>query len=314
MKKLNLILAIMVVSGVVGISHSGGVGTTGAQFLKIDPSARPIGMGGAYSAVSDDSSAIFYNPAGIAHLKDKEISGTYLKYFQSINYGSLSGVMPLRKGVFGVGINYLGVTDIEKRGTEDVDDKDGTSSPPTFGAMDTAISLCYAVQNAVPAVLKNLDIGGNLRFIYQTIDEESAFSVMLDAGGYYSVNEKLSLALSIQNIGMAVKFKDEADPLPLNLKAGAAYKPLDGLTVACDINEYIIDELLYVSMGAEYWIKEIVAFRAGYKYGYDIDSLGEAVGFAGGFGLRYWGLRLDYSFAPFGSLGDTHRITISFSL
>lgn len=314
MNRVIIFFAVMLLV-ISGISGAGGPGTTGAQFLKIDPAARPLGMGGAYSAVIDDSNAVFYNPAGIARQQEKEISGTYLKYFQEINYGSIAGVMPVKGNVFGMGINYLGVSDIPKRGLDDVSDPEGDDDPAdTFGAMDTAISVAFARKNAFPKVLEDLDLGANLRFIYQTIDEESAFSMMLDLGSYYPISTKLAFALNIQNIGMNVKYKDDSDPLPLNIKAGAAYKPLKGLTIACDINEYIIDELFYASIGAEYWIKGIVGLRAGYKYGYDTDSLGENVGLAGGVGFRYIGLGLDYTFAPFGELGDTHRVSFSAKL
>ncbi|MBN1638193.1 MAG: UPF0164 family protein, partial [Ignavibacteriales bacterium] len=42
------------------------VGTTAANFLKIGAGARAIGMGGAYTALSDDIYSVYYNPAGIA--------------------------------------------------------------------------------------------------------------------------------------------------------------------------------------------------------------------------------------------------------
>ncbi|MFC2061633.1 PorV/PorQ family protein [Elusimicrobiota bacterium] len=310
MKKINIILMVIVVFLMPAVLHAVGVGTTGAQFLKIEPSARSLGMGGAYSAVADDSSAIFYNPAGIAHQKERNFEGTYLQYFQAIDYGSLAGVIPAGNSSVGVGINYLGVPDIEKRGNDDVDDPDGTRVVNTFTAMDTALSLSYARQNAVPSVLEGLDLGGNLRFIYQTIDDENAYSLMLDLGCYYPLSGKLALALNIQNIGLNVKFKEESDPLPLNFKVGAAYKPINNLTIACDINEYIIDRLLYASVGSEYWILGVAALRVGYKYGYDIDSLGSSlVGLAGGIGFRLYGIGLDYSYAPFGELGDTNRFT-----
>ncbi|NWF90983.1 MAG: hypothetical protein HXY50_16170, partial [Ignavibacteriaceae bacterium] len=38
------------------------VGTTAAQFLKIGAGARAIGMGGTYTAVSNDIYSIYYNP------------------------------------------------------------------------------------------------------------------------------------------------------------------------------------------------------------------------------------------------------------
>jgi len=106
-----------------------------------------------------------------------------------------------------------------------------------------------------------------------------------------------------------VKFIDETDPLPLNIKAGAAYKVLKDLTVACDLDEYIIDNKLYASVGAEYWLKNVLALRSGYRFGYDTSSLGGIVGLGVGAGVKIWGVTLDYAFVPFGDLGDTHRVS-----
>lgn len=311
MKKI--IISAVMAAMVSSVGYAGGVGTTGAQFLKIDPSARPVGMGGAYSAVVSGADTVFYNPAGIASIEQNEISGTYMSYFQSINYGSLAGVLPNGDGSsFGLGVNYLGVTDIPMRPADDSSDPDGTSDPEsTFGANDTALNMVYAVSNPFPSVLDGLDLGVNLKTVYMTIEDENAFSAMLDVGGLYPVNEKLTLALALQNMGMNVKFNNESDPLPFNIKAGAALRPVEELTLAADINAYVLDEIFYASLGAEYWVMDIVALRAGYKYGYDTESLGSLVGVSGGMGFKAGKFGLDYALAPFGELGNTHRVTFS---
>jgi hypothetical protein len=36
--------------------------------------ARPLGMGGAFTALSDDANALFYNPAGLANIKETRLS------------------------------------------------------------------------------------------------------------------------------------------------------------------------------------------------------------------------------------------------
>ncbi|MGD1047919.1 MAG: hypothetical protein ABR899_04115, partial [Candidatus Krumholzibacteriaceae bacterium] len=41
------------------------VGTFSAQFLKIGPSARAAGMGSAFTAVANDATSIYWNPAGM---------------------------------------------------------------------------------------------------------------------------------------------------------------------------------------------------------------------------------------------------------
>ena len=44
------------------------VGKSGFGFLKISPSARAAGMGDAFTAIADDVTPIFYNPAGLTNL------------------------------------------------------------------------------------------------------------------------------------------------------------------------------------------------------------------------------------------------------
>lgn len=48
-------------------------GTTAAEFLKIGVGPRATGMGSAYVAVSDDATAMYWNPAGIAGIEKNEI-------------------------------------------------------------------------------------------------------------------------------------------------------------------------------------------------------------------------------------------------
>ena len=43
-------------------------GSSGSTFQKIWVGARSAGMGGAYSALADDITALYWNPAGIAKL------------------------------------------------------------------------------------------------------------------------------------------------------------------------------------------------------------------------------------------------------
>jgi len=54
-----------------------GVGTAGAQFLKIGPGARVDGIGSAFCAIADDVTAVYWNPAGIGQLEGFNLSDTH---------------------------------------------------------------------------------------------------------------------------------------------------------------------------------------------------------------------------------------------
>jgi len=73
MKKFTLIMIILlfVTSGLIAqefISDVSKVGTTAAPFLSIEVGSRAIGMGGAFVALANDASALYWNPAGLARM------------------------------------------------------------------------------------------------------------------------------------------------------------------------------------------------------------------------------------------------------
>src|SRR5437762_2619295 len=67
-------LAVLAIAGVLAPRVSDAalifekVGTFDGQFLKIAVGARATGMGGAFVAVADDPSAVFWNAAGVARI------------------------------------------------------------------------------------------------------------------------------------------------------------------------------------------------------------------------------------------------------
>ncbi|MBD3270919.1 MAG: PorV/PorQ family protein [Elusimicrobia bacterium] len=314
LKKIyTAVLSLMIAQGMAAIGFAGGVGTTGAQFLKIGTGARPIGMGQAFMAVADDLNALYYNPAGLAQQYERQATASYLRYFQDVSIGFLGYSQPLGEGTFGVGLNYLYVGGIEKRRLVS-DGGVGDSDVPEdkFGAYDAALSLSYADQELLGRYVEGLDVGFNVKIIRQEIDTEDANSVAIDLATLYRTGiTDLNMSLGVYNIGPEVKFVEEGDPLPFGVGFGMSYRMLNRkLLIAGDVLDYVIDERFYGDIGLEYSLIEVMALRAGYRFGMD-SELGGGAGLGTGLGFNVWGVCLDYAFAPFGELGDTHRISIS---
>ena len=87
-------------------------GSVNAAFENIELMAGPAGMGSAYSAATQDTSALIWNPAGLARLSTREISISYLDLHGVIGYSFVGVAHPIRKEQT-LGVALLNSSDIE---------------------------------------------------------------------------------------------------------------------------------------------------------------------------------------------------------
>lgn len=86
-----------------------------AAFENWNYSVRPIALNGAFTGISDDVNSLLYNPAGIALLKETEISSSYSKPYAGIsgidfNTGSILIGFPAYQGL-NVGLGFTSFLD-----------------------------------------------------------------------------------------------------------------------------------------------------------------------------------------------------------
>ena len=62
------------------------IATTSAAFLEIGAGARSIGMGSAFTAVADDPSTLYWNPAGIVNVTKPEFQTFYSPWLVETQY------------------------------------------------------------------------------------------------------------------------------------------------------------------------------------------------------------------------------------
>jgi len=304
-----LLVSIFGTSSVLaGWFSSDKAGTTGASFLKIGVGGRPIGMGETYGAVSDDVNAVYWNPAGLSQIKERQVSVMHAMWLETIFYDFLAYAQPLKIGVIGVGASYLSMEEMDKL------DVDSGGNPvetgETFRPYDLAVALSYGMP------IGPLMVGASLKYIRQEIDDEKAMAFGVDMGALWK-RGKLSLGLSIQNIGSQIKFIDESSPLPLNIRLGAAYNlPLPGLhsqlLLALDVNAPIDDDP-NAHIGMEYAYKKLKGMEIAGRVGFKSEAISDLDGFSGlscGLGFIWGPVGVDYAWVPYGELGSTHRISL----
>jgi hypothetical protein len=311
MKRILLVsLALLLLAGGRAWAYgSGDKGTSGASFLKIGPGARPAALGEAYAAVDGDAHAVYYNPASLATVPGWDLTGMHNQYFQGIDYEFIAAAVPVARligssgsardmGVVGLGITSLSVGDMERRGLSDAAGPSGS-----FGATDMAFSASYARRFD-----EKLSLGGTLKFIHQSLDDRSAAAAALDLGAHYRLDPRWSLGGGLRHAGSSPKLGAVADPLPMTVFMGGAFKPRPDLLCVLDLG-FPRDRDFTFGLGAEY-SREIVegaqgAFRLGYsERSTDAEGLG---GLTMGVGLGFKSFGFDFAWIPMGDLGNTFR-------
>ncbi|MEW6686119.1 MAG: PorV/PorQ family protein [Candidatus Edwardsbacteria bacterium] len=327
------------------VSEASAISEGAAIFLLIRPGARPNGMGGAFVAIADDATATYYNPAGLAFVKGKEVTLMHCNWLSKI-WGEVGGdmyyefasyVQPYEDwGVIGGNIVFL------SEGKSYIMDNEGNELG-TFSSFEFAPSLSYGT-----IVTKNLGAGVNLKIIHSHLISVPvewlenvkgvATTWALDLGVLYKGPlRNLNLGANIQNIGPKLKYikAEEADPLSTNLRAGLAYKVLESklfrLTTALDFTKSLVnlkspwkDQLreTVTHTGAEFWYYDLLALRIGwvydfYLYGAEKKPLGDQITFGGGVRYKFpkSGTKIEFDFSrePGGELqpGGNRKFSLS---
>ncbi|MBI3548151.1 MAG: hypothetical protein HY078_03760 [Elusimicrobia bacterium] len=107
MKRAISTLRGLVAAGMALALAAGLAAPSFAAFEDLGAGARAPGMGNAFTAISDDLYAVYYNPAGLAQMERPQLSATYNKLYMGLSDGSdlgttqLTYAQPLRGGQWG---------------------------------------------------------------------------------------------------------------------------------------------------------------------------------------------------------------------
>jgi len=345
-KSMALILAVtLILTGSVNLFANS---RAAVLFLLISPGARSAGMGESFVAVADDATAVFWNPAGLAFQRGREVTFMHANwlpgllgassdmYYEFLAYRqyfeSLSGTL-------GANVTFLNLGEMNRT------DETGPEVIDTFTSWDLAVSLSYATQ-----VTEDLGLGVGMRYIRSNLAPEgtgeekgsgigTAFAVDLSLLYKFGFIDGLNFGLNLSNIGPKITYVDasQADPLPTNLRIGFAYKLLDTefnrLTISVDTNKLLVHERepifeamvnsfgdpmrqqfreLISSIGVEYVYNNMISLRTGYYY----DEEGQVKYPTFGAGLQYAAYRFDFAYVAAEQghpLADTMRFSLSAS-
>ena len=285
-------------------------GSATADFLNLPAGARAAAMGGAYSAVSDEASAVYWNPSGLVQIP--RLSAVFMRaqYLEEINYQYAAYAHRLSYDSVLAGSAL--VTDIGAITKTDI--SGGIMPSGSFTPRDQVFTLSYS-----KAILefsdKDIDVsvGVSLKYIKSTI-ADSAKSYAGDVGimTYNFGDIPYRLAVTAANMGGGLTYDKESNPLPLTFRLGAAVNPFRNILVATDVvlpKQNQPNVLLGVELAATPNELTRLCVRAGLNTRQMGDGIG---GLSMGIGATLRSFSLDYAFVPMGELGSTHRISLTF--
>jgi hypothetical protein len=246
---------------------------------------RALGMGGAFVAVADDSSAVFWNPAGLASGDPAGVTIGWVKFQSGNRTGSPSAGQAVRHAtLYSVGSQPLGLSYGTLQATSLFSGTGGTLTAETLRVSQYGATI---LQSVAPGVI----VGSTLKvlrgFASSAPVTSGTVSEALDAGDAlkgdsvtrfdYDIGVMLDadhfrLGLTVKNLrepsfpnlaGTAIVLRQQA-------RVGLAVLPTDGLTLAMDVDLDTVDLRdglrRMIAFGGEDRVGRRFAFRGGVRW------------------------------------------------
>lgn len=289
----RLLAGILIALFAADLTAGESAGQAGA-FLRIGLTPRAKGMGDTYVAVADNASAAYYNPAGLAFIKQQEILLSYsaMSFDRTFSYIGYSRPLPPMAG-FSAGIIQSGFRDTEGRL------RNGELSGENIEDTHYAFFIGFAIRFS-----DKFSAGISPKVIYSKIHDVSAKSFGADFGVMVKPVKNLSLGAVIKDIGIKMKYSREVpggigdqtttDAYPRIIKAGTAYQlPLSGsfkyILFAADMERNSLQGTKS-HFGIETNISDKIHVRAG------LDSKDFTAGFSVPFKIKQHAFQFDYAY------------------
>lgn len=309
-------------------------GTTAAKFLSIGIGPRANSMGGAFSSISDDATAIYWNPAGISYSDKFQALFTYSSLFADIKLNYFGLIVPAGDiGNFAVSVTAINYGEL-KVTTES--QPEGTGE--TFTPGSYSFGLSYARN-----ITEDFIVGATAKLVTESIYNSNATGVSFDIGTIFKTPfYGIRFASAITNYGTKMQISGDdllirydVDPqragsnntvdaniatekfdLPLKLQIGIskdfAFMDNQRLTLAVD-GIVPNDNDQSVNVGGELSLfDDMISLRGGYKALFLKDS---QEGLTLGVGFKYVrpgfiNIGIDYAFQKFDYLDNVHSFSI----
>jgi hypothetical protein len=184
-----------------GRSDFNNVGNRSAEFLMIPVGSRAVALGNAYTALADDITAVYWNPAGLAFMEQKESFFTYIDMPLDVSLTFVGAGSPVFDGQ-GTMAAFVEVLNFGEMEQTTVMNPNGTGI--MWDSFSFAAGMSYAHNFS-----DRFAAGFTLKGIHESIANQTASAFAMDFGSNYhtTINGKtVRLAFMVQNMGTPLTF------------------------------------------------------------------------------------------------------------
>jgi hypothetical protein len=297
MKLLSAIL--LLASCRLGAESFAGAGLSQA-LQGIPASARSESLGGCFTGQPDQVEGVLYNPATLNELQSGQVSLHHQSWLADVYQETVITGLPNRRlGGFAVLANFVDY------GTFNGMDASGQVTQP-INANDLGLGISYGTSLFGP-----FSGGLSLKYLRETLADQSYQVFSGDAGFLFSRGPyRLSMAALNLGPGMGPALQSSV----LNLDISRVFFPRPSVSLlACSGLSYEVGAYSRVQLGCEAGLAGHYFLRLGYNHDFQVSDLQGLSELSIGFGMQVAAFTLDYSYRPYGELGDTQRLSLAYS-
>ncbi|MFA5857859.1 MAG: PorV/PorQ family protein [Elusimicrobiota bacterium] len=260
-------------------------------FLNLGIGTRVLGMGRAGTAVADDISALYWNPAGLRQMRNLELMFNHNELFELTKYECIGVAVPTKYNwSFGLGLVQMFSPGTVKR---------DYFNTVTGEVSDVNSALLFS--NAF-SVTDKLQLGIGTKVVNKKFDDIDSTWLGFDFGALYTLTEIVRVGLDIQNIFVSSFRRYDTDyKAPMMTRVGVSSSLLDNALILTADLELTSSQYLKIYCGAEYRVWNIMMLRLGY----DSNNL------TAGFGVVVNNFLFDYAMLSH-TLGLSHRAAVTY--
>ena len=267
-------------------------------FLRSDLPARTSALSGAFTAVADDETALYYNPAGLANVNFSSLSLNHSEWFEDIRIDNLIFTYKIDSKLgWAVGIAHLGMPAIQG--------KDIYGQP----TQKLNVSSSYIQLGFGYKIMPAFYLGLAVKYFQDNLASYKADGLGVDLGFYmYTFIPGVTFAAAVQNLGAKFQYDVQKEQLPMTYRVGIAYKSyaLRGLLLTLDVRKSIDTE--YVpSIGLEYKYRNAISIQLGSRM-VERDRIEPTIGAGLTISNKYF---FNYAYFMSNNLGVTHKVGFS---